>query len=71
MSFLSNLFKKLKKQPASPLQNTLPAKAAAPAAKAEPTRSAADPLAELRYQARTGDPSVPVRHRSGSFGEKE
>ncbi len=71
MSILSNLFKKWKKQPASPLRNTPPKADAEPAAKAEPTRSAADPLAELRYQARTGDPNAPVRHRSGSFGDKE
>ena len=71
MSFLSELLKKLKKQPAAPLQNTPPKAGADSPAKAEPTRSAADPLAELRYQARTGDPSVPVRHRSGSFKEEE
>ena len=71
MSFFSELLKKWKKQPAAPLRNTPPKTGAEPSAKSASRRSAADPLAELRYQARTGDPSAPVRHRSGSFKEEE
>ena len=71
MSFLTDLFKKLKKQPAPPLRNTPPKAGAEPSAKSASSHSAADPLAELRYQARTGDPGVERRHHSGSFKEEE
>ena len=71
MSFFSELLKKWKKQPAAPLRNTPPKAGAAPAAKSASSRSAADPLAELRYQARTGDPNAELRHHSGSFKEEE
>ena len=71
MSILSKLLKKLKKQPSSPLRNTPPKDGAEPSAKSASSRAAADPLAELRYQARTGDPGAPVRHHSGSFKEEE
>ena len=71
MSFLSELLKKLKKQPAAPLRNTPPKAGAEPSAKSASSHSSADPLAELRYQARTGDPNVELRHHSGSFKEEE
>ena len=71
MSFFSELLKKLKKQPAAPLRNTPPKAGAEPAAKSASSHSAADPLAELRYQARTGNPAAPVRHHSGSFKEED
>ncbi len=59
MSFLSELLKKLKKK--SPPAET---------EKAAPNRSvpaAGDALSDLRFKARTGDPRLTEKHRSGNF----
>ena len=60
MSFLSRLFKRLGAavKPAKPEQS---------ADNNVPTRSGNDTLTEIRHQARTGNPAVSGKHRSGSF----
>jgi len=59
MSFFSRLFRKH----AAPVK-TVPDK---PADRSVPAQSGADALSELRHQARTGDPKLSGKHRSGSF----
>ena len=67
MSFWSDLLKKLKKKSAPELVNRAPAEKKA---EAEPTRTAptaGDALSDLRFKARTGDPKLTEKHRSGNF----
>ncbi len=59
MSFLSRLFKK-RSMPAKQSQDQ-------PVDRSVPVQSSTDPLTELRHQARTGDPKLSGKHRSGSF----
>ena len=68
MSFFARLFRK--KKPAAPLVDRKPAP---PKPEAPVTRSAPldDPLAEMRFRARTGDPKLTDHHHSGSFAPKE
>ena len=56
MSFFSKLFKKR-----GAVQKGKPADRSVPAS------GSGDKLTELRHQARTGDPKLSGRHRSGSF----
>lgn len=59
MSFFFKLFRK----------NAAPVKTGQekPADRGVPAQNSADSLTELRHQARTGDPKLSGRHRSGSF----
>lgn len=59
MSFFSRLFKK-RSMPAKQSQGK-------PIDRSVPAQSGADALSELRHQARTGDPKLSGKHRSGSF----
>lgn len=59
MSFFSRLFKKRR----AAVKNTPSSK---PADRGVP-QGGTDPLTELRHQARTGDPTLSGKHRSGSF----
>ena len=59
MSFFSRLFKK-RSMPAKQSQDK-------PVDRSAPVQNGTDPLTELRHQARTGDPKLSGKHRSGSF----
>lgn len=56
MSFFARLFKKC----SAPQKDK-------PAGRAVPVQDSGDKLTELRHQARTGDPKLSGKHRSGSF----
>lgn len=56
MSFFTRLFKKR----SAPQKDK-------PSDRAVPAEEPADKLTELRHQARTGDPKLSGKHRSGSF----
>ena len=73
MSFFSRLFHKPKKNPPPPLVDRKPAppKQEPPVSRSGPAASAGDPLSEMRFRARTGDPKLTDRHHSGSFSGKE
>ena len=67
MSFFTRLFGKKRKQKAPELVNRAPAEKKIDS---EPVRSAptaGDALNELRFKARTGDPKLTEKHRSGNF----
>lgn len=67
MSFFTRLFGKKRKQKAPEMVNRAPVEKKA---EPEPTRSAptaGDALNELRFKARTGDPKLTEKHRSGNF----
>ena len=59
MSFFSRLFKKSNTR-AKPLKDKA-------ADHTVPTRDSGDTLTALRHQARTGDPKLSGKHRSGTF----
>ena len=59
MSFFSRLFKK-RSMPAKQSQDQ-------PVDRSVPAKNGTDTLTELRHQARTGDPKLSGKHRSGSF----
>lgn len=59
MSFFSRLFKK-RRMPAKQSQDK-------PLDRSVPAQNGTDVLTELRHQARTGDPKLSGKHRSGSF----
>ena len=59
MSFFARLFKKHTQAKPAPQQK--------PADRSVPTRTNPDTLTELRHQARTGDPTLSGKHRSGNF----
>ena len=68
MSFWSDLLKKLKKkQKASELVNRAPAEKKEDAAPTRSAPTAGDALSDLRFKARTGDPKLTEKHRSGNF----
>ena len=68
MSFWSDLLKKLKKkQKSSELVNRAPAEKKESAAPSRSAPAAQDALSELRFKARTGDPKLTEKHRSGNF----
>lgn len=71
MSFFARLFRK--KKPAPPLVDRKPAppKPEAPVTRSGPEAPAVNPLSEMRFRARTGDPKLMDHHHSGSFGENE
>ena len=56
MSFFSKLFKKR----SAPRKDK-------PVGRAVPANGGGDKLTELRHQARTGDPKLNGKHRSGTF----
>ena len=67
MSFFTRLFGGKKKQKAGEPVNRAPVEKKA---EPEPVRSAptaGDALNELRFKARTGDPKLTEKHRSGNF----
>ena len=59
MSFFARLFRK--RTPVKPVPQQKPAD------RSVPTRTNTDTLTELRHQARTGDPTLSGKHRSGNF----
>ena len=59
MSFFSRLFRK-HAAPVKTVQDK-------PADRSVHAKNGTDALTELRYQARTGDPKLSGKHRSGSF----
>lgn len=59
MSFFSRLFKKRSKPAKQPQTK--------PVDRSVPAQTGTDVLTELRHQARTGDPKLSGKHRSGSF----
>lgn len=68
MSFWSDLLKKLKKtQKSSELVNRAPAEKKSGSEPARSAPAAQDALSELRFKARTGDPKLTEKHRSGNF----
>ena len=73
MSFITRLFHKPKKNPAPPLVDRKPAppRPEPQVSRSSPAAPAGDPLSEMRFRARTGDPKLTARHHSGSFSEKK
>ena len=68
MSFWSDLLKKLKKtQKASELDNRSHAEEKESTSPSRSAPEAQDALSELRFKARTGDPKLTEKHRSGNF----
>ena len=59
MSFFSRLFRKHAAPVKTPQDK--------PADRKENEKNGTDTLTELRHQARTGDPKLSGKHRSGSF----
>ena len=67
MSFWSYLLKKLKKKQTPELVNRAPAEKKEDAAPTRTAPTAGDALSDLRFKARTGDPKLTEKHRSGNF----
>ena len=67
MSFFTRLFGGKKKQKAGELVNRAPAGKKEAAAPSRSAPAAQDALSELRFKARTGDPKLTEKHRSGNF----
>ena len=66
MSFFTRLFGG-KKKPAPEPVNRAPAVKKESAAPSRSAPAAQDALSELRFKARTGDPKLTEKHRSGNF----
>ena len=67
MSFFTRLFGGKKKQKAGEPVNRAPAEKTESAAPSRSAPAAQDALSELRFKARTGDPKLTEKHRSGNF----
>ena len=67
MSFFTRLFGGKKKQKAGEPVNRAPAEKKEAAAPTRSAPTAGDALNELRFKARTGDPKLTEKHRSGNF----